>query len=108
MAYKGYKGCGPRKLGTSPLKQKGNATAKDSTFVKEFHPTFTKGYFKKSTDEINANKKSFPNTPKNDRKIINESIMQGNKVQEKEAIQIAKNKNIDTKLWNAQNKGVQL
>lgn len=96
-----------KKSSASPMKQTG-ATKADSTFVKKFHPTFTKGYFNKSLDEINANKKSFPNTPKNNRKIINESIMQGNKVQEKEAIQIAKNKNIDTKLWNAQNKGVQL
>jgi hypothetical protein len=107
MAYKGYKGVGPNKLGTSPLKQTG-ATKADSTFVKQHHPTFTKGYFSKSVDEINTNKESFPDTSKNDRKIINETIMQSNKINEKKAIKVANNKKIDTKLWNAQNKGIQL
>ena len=29
MAYKGYKGCGPKKLGSSPLKQKFETTQYD-------------------------------------------------------------------------------
>ncbi len=36
MAYKGYKGCGPRKLGTSPLKQTGKKSVSE---VKENIPT---------------------------------------------------------------------
>ena len=36
MAYKSYKGCGPRKLGTSPLKQTGEKSVSE---VKQNIPT---------------------------------------------------------------------
>tara|TARA_R110002060_G_scaffold67087_2_gene75847 strand:- start:257 stop:769 length:513 start_codon:yes stop_codon:yes gene_type:complete len=92
----------------SPLLQKGLATKKDSTFVKKYHPTFTGGYLNKSQNEIEANKKSFPNTPKKNRKSINETIIQSNKIQQNESINLANKKGIDTKMWKASNKGIPL
>jgi len=98
---------------TTPLLQtveneKNIATAADSSFVKANHPTFTGGYFNKSQDEINASVKNSPDLPKNIRKDVNETIIQASKINQNEAVKIAKNKNIDTKYWAAKNKGIQL
>ena len=87
----------------SPLLQKGLATKKDSTFVKQFHPTFTGGYISKSASEIRNNTR----TPKPTREM-NSDKTQSNKINEKQAISLANKKGIDTKMWKASNKGIPL
>jgi hypothetical protein len=87
----------------SPLLQKGLATKKDSTFVKQFHPTFTGGYISKSASEIRNNTRN----PKPTREM-NSDRTQSNKINEKQAINLANKKGIDTKMWKASNKEIQL
>ena len=78
MAYKGYKGCGPRKLGTSPFKQnhsgkksvsevKQNPTRNDSV-VSAYHnrhvanktPSYTDPYYNKSRAKAAKVKEKYP------------------------------------------------
>jgi hypothetical protein len=86
----------------SPAKVIGGTKA-DSTFVKKHHPTFTGGYISKSASEIRNNTR----TPKPTREM-NSDRTQSNKINEKQAINLANKKGIDTKMWKAQNKGIQL
>lgn len=51
MAYKGYKGCGPKGLGATPLKQRAQ-TATDSLSRKEKRSKASKQFAKKLTKEI--------------------------------------------------------
>ena len=56
MAYKGYKGCGPKGLGATPLKQR-TQTATDSLSSKEKRSKASKQFAKNLTKEISEEQK---------------------------------------------------
>jgi hypothetical protein len=56
MAYKGYKGCGPKGLGATPLKQR-TQTVTDSLSSKEKRSKASKQFAKNLTKEISEEQK---------------------------------------------------
>jgi len=56
MAYKGYKGCGPKGLGATPLKQR-TQTATDSLSRKEKRSKASKQFAKNLNKEISEEQK---------------------------------------------------
>ena len=98
-------------LPSSPLLQERLATKKDSSFVKEYHPTFTKGYMNKSWDDFKNSEKTsdiYRNLDRPTKKSWNQTTIQANKVNQKNAINLANETGINTVMWNAKNKNIPL
>ncbi len=75
--------------------QETKATAKDSSFVKQNHPSFTGGYFSRTVNDMENRP---DNLPKPTRKMDSDH-MQSNKIREQRALGLAKNKGIDVENW---------
>ena len=75
--------------------QETTATAQDSSFVKQNHPSFTGGYFSRTVNEMENRP---DNLPKPTRKMDSDHI-QSNKIREQRALGLAKNKGIDVENW---------
>ena len=73
------------------------ATAQDSSFVKQNHPSFTGGYFRKTMKEMEDRKIKYPDTKPT--KQMDSDHIQANKIREQRALGLAKNKGIDVKNW---------